>query len=344
MIAWLYQKIFIAIVPDADSYDVRVVTLKQKKLLSKESRHFEGSTAYEDMAVYLRKRIDVSPLHYIAVLNPGVNQGALNGCSLHEIADELNGAKTLCRNQKWLLYASILELESLKKEYSTLGLDFIFSPFSIIEHFFGDKIGTGFALYALAQKDSFSVAFFDEGKLEYAHHYPMHQLQDSGAASEGTAIGFTVGVEEDEIIERGISLDDIENLDDLDIIDELDNLSDIEDLDALEDIDEFSDDQPTLEEKRLILPYTDELKEEMTGFNDDFARFEFIQKTLSRFYASEQCHDRFIETVYIADAYGGSGSELKRYLEEELFLNVLIRRIDVGDEVISLAMSEEEGL
>lgn len=343
VIAWLYQKIFIAIVPDGDSYDVRVVTLKQKKLLSKESRHFEGSSAYEDMAAYLRKRIDISPLHYIAILNPGMNQGALNGCSLHDIADDLNGAKTLCRNQKWLLYASILELESLKKEYSTLGLDFVFSPFSIIEHFFGDKIGTGFALYALAQKDSFSVAFFDTGKLEYAHHYPMHRDEGSGIEQEGNAIGFTDGVEEDEVIERGISLDDIENLDDLDIIDELDNLSDIEDLDALEDIDEFSDDQPTLEEKRVILPYGDELKQEMDGFNDDFARFEFIQKTLTRFYASEQCHDRFVETVYIADAYG-SGAELKRYLEEELFLNVLIRRIDVGDEVISLAMSEEEGL
>ena len=92
-----------------------------------------------------------------------------------------------------------------------------------------------------------------------------------------------------------------------------------------------------------MLPHSVELKQEMNGFNDDFARFEFIQKTLARFYASEHCHNRFVETVYIADAYG-SGSELKRYLEEELFLGVLVRRIDLGDEVISLAISEEEEL
>jgi len=343
VIAWLYQKIFIAIISDGGAYDIRVVTLKQKKLLSKESRHFEGSTAYDDMISYLRKRLDVSPLHYIAILNPSPNQGAINGCSLHDIADDLSGEKTLCRNEKWLLYASILELEALKQHYSTVGLDFVFSPFSLIEHFFGDKIGSGFALYALAQKDSFSVAFFEEGKLEYAFHYPMHRHEGSGIGSEENTIGFTIGVEDDDVIEKGISLEDIENLDDLDIIDELDNLSDIEDLDSLEDIAEFSEDQPTLEEKRLVLPRSDEIKQDMEGFNDDFARFEFIQKTLSRFYASEHCNNRFVETVYIADAYG-SGAELKRYLEEELFLNVLIRRIDLGDEVISLAMSEEEDL
>lgn len=343
MIAWLYQKIFIAIIPDGGEYDVRIVTLKQKKLLAKESRHYGGSSAYEDMLAYLRKQIDPSPLYYIAILNPGLHQGAMSGCSLHDIADELNGAKTLCRNGKWLLYTSILEIDALKQRYSPVGLDFIFSPFSIIERFFADKISTGFALYALAQKDSFSVAFFDDGKLEYAHHYPMRSNEGSTGIDDGSGIGFSVGVEEDTASEKGISLEDIESLDDLDIIDELDNLSDIEDLDSLEDIAEFSDDQLTLEEKRVTLPYSNEIKQDMEGFNDDYTRFEFIQKTLSYFYGSEYCNNRFVETVYIADAYG-SGGELKRYLEEELFLNVLIRRIDMGDEVISLAMSEEEEL
>lgn len=342
MIEWLYRKIFIAIVHDGDAYDVRVVILKQKKLFHKESNHFEGVSSREEMLSYVRKYTEESPLHYIAVLNPDPNQGGLSGCSLHDIEDELNGAKTLCRNHKWLLYASIKELDSLKKHYAAVGLDFVFSPFSVIEHFFSDKIANGFALYALAQKDSFSIAFFDEGKLEYAHHYPMHRHEALGIEDEGIPLGFAVGVEEEEV-EHGINLDDIESLDDLDIIDELDNLSDIEDLDALEEIAEFSEDAPTPEEKHSVIPHGDEIKQEMDRFNDDYARFEFIQKTLARFYASEQCKNRFVETVYIADAYG-SGSELKRYLEEELFLNVLIRRIDLCDEVIALAMSEEEGL
>ncbi|MBD3799224.1 MAG: hypothetical protein IE883_04920 [Epsilonproteobacteria bacterium] len=154
----------------------------------------------------------------------------------------------------------------------------------------------------------------------------------------GGVLEFAVGVEEE--AEKGIDLDEIESLDDLDIIDELDELSDIEDLDTLEEIAEFSEDEPTLEEERSSKLSPNGIKDEMERFGDDYLRFELIQKTLEAFYTSEQCRNRFVETVYIADGYG-SGSELKHYLEEELFLNVLIRRIDLGDEVIALAMSED---
>ncbi|MDP1784114.1 MAG: hypothetical protein Q8K81_01675, partial [Sulfuricurvum sp.] len=71
--------------------------------------------------------------------------------------------------------------------------------------------------------------------------------------------------------------------------------------------------------------------------------FEYIQKTLHQFYSMEQCHNRFIETVYVADSQGRS-EELKRYLEEELFLNVLVRKVDVAEAIHALAMMEEEGL
>lgn len=339
MIEWLYRKIFIAIVSDGGIFDVRFVALKQKKLLEKEGKRFEGEKAFEEMTKYVHKKIDETPFFYVSLLNPTPDQGAIEGCTLHEIDHELSGAKTLCRNHKWLLYSSLKEIESLKKRFSEIGMDYLFSPFSIIEHFFQDKIGTGFALYALAQKDSFSVALFEEGKLEYAHHYPLHQPLSEVVDNDKNTIGFSVGVEEMEY-EKGINLDNIENLDDLDIIDELDDLSDIEDLDELEEIDDFSEDEPTLEEKRSSLPSANEIKNEMDRFGDDYTRFELVQKTLERFYASEQCRNRFVETVYIADAHGTLG-ELKHYLEEELFLNVLIRRIDVGDEVIALAMSEE---
>lgn len=339
MIGWMFQKIFIAIVNDGDAYDVRVTTLKQKKPLNKKSKHFEGESAFDEMLTFVGKQTEESPLHYVSLLNPDPNQGALAGCS--ENNDSLSGAQTLCRNQKWTLYASVRELDALQKNYAAVGLDFIFSPFSLMERFFADKLSGGLALYAFAQKDTFSIAFFEEGKLEYAHHYPMHQNSVSVLTEEAIPMGFSLGVEEDQ--EKGINLDEIESLDDLDIIDELDDLSDIEDLDALEEIVEFSDDAPTSIEKHASIPHADEVKGELDRFNDDYARFELIEKTLSDFYAGEHCKNRFVETVYIADAYG-SGTDLKRYLEEELFLNVLIRHIDIVDEVISLTIDEEEGL
>lgn len=345
MIERFYRKIFVAIVQDAGVYDVRVVAQKQKKLLYKESRTFEGTSAYEDIRLYLRKYLDESPLHYVAVLNPAVKQGALAGCkhSNDDEIEEIIGTKTLCRNEKWLLYSSLRELDTLQQQYKTIGLDFIFSPFSLLEHFFKDKIKGGFALYALAQKDSFSVALFEDGKLEYAHHYPKQEKSTLALEDESITGGFAVGIRDEDEAEKGISLDDIESLDDLDILEELDDLSDIEDLDSLEEIAEFSEDEPTFEEKRVVFPRGSEIKQEMDKFNNDYYRFELIQRTLIRFYGEEKCDNRFVETVYIADAYG-SGEELKRYLEEELFLNVHIRHIDVADEVIALAISEEEDL
>lgn len=345
MIERLYRKIFIAIVHDGGAQEVRVVAKKKKKVLYKESRRFEGESSYEDVASFLRKYVEESPLHYVAVLNPQPTQGALAGCTQRHVEDmvDMSGTVTLCRDEKWFLYSSRKELDTLEREYKKIGLDFIFSPFSIIEHFFADKIKGGFALYALAQKDSFSIALFEDGNLEYAQHYPMSEKSDLTIEDESISIGFSVGIKEDEESERGISLDDIESLDDLDILDELDDLSDIEDLDSIEDIAEFSEDEPTYEEKRISSPHGGDIKQEMDRFNNDYHRFELIQRTLIRFYGGEHCRNRFVETVYIADGYG-SGAELKRYLEEELFLNVLIRRIDVADEVIALAMVEAEGI
>lgn len=339
MLERFYRKIFVAVISEENGHDVTVVGMKNKKVLYKEHKYFEDAEPSKALFSYIQKFTDQSPLHYIALLNPDSHQGAIEGCSLHDINEEGEdgGAKTLCRNQKWMLYASLRELDNLKARYSRVGLDFIFSPFSIIEHFFADKINGNFALYVLAQKDSFSLAFFENGKLEYAHHYLMNPTQMM--VEETPAVGFSLDIMHEDEEEKGIRLDDIESLDDLDIIDELDDLSDIEDLDGLEDIAEFSEDTMTFEEQRINDSRGRELKEQMGRFNDDYRRFELIQKTLVRFYAGEHCRGRFVETVYIADGYG-SGSELKHYLEEELFLNVMIRRIDLGDEVIALSRIE----
>lgn len=337
MLERFYRKIFVAIVVDDHAHNVTVVGIKNKKLLYKEHKRFEDAEPSTTFFSYIRKYAEESPLHYISLLNPDSDQGGVEGCSLHDIEGEEKKVKTLCRDQKWMLYTSLRELEASQNRYSRSGLDFIFSPFSVLEHFFADKISGSLAVYALAQKDSFSLAFFDNGKLEYAQHYPVHIPQATVGETQAIGFSFDPMHEEEDI---GIRLDDIESLDDLDIIDDLDDLSNIEDLDTLEEIAEFSEDAPTYEEQR---PYEEDHKDQTDRFNDDYRRFELIQKTLARFYAEEHCRNRFVETVYIADAYGSS-LDLKYYLEEELFLSVMIRKIDLCDEVIALSMIEEEAL
>jgi hypothetical protein len=342
----LFQKIFISIVPVEDGYDIMSVTVKNKKVSSKEQRHFVGDVPSILMNKYIQNKVESTPFFYISTLNLYANQGAYTGCShpsVHFRNDDVVGIQTVYRNNEWTQYASQDELHRLKEHYSSVGLDFIFSPFSMIEFYFADKIKNSFALYAFGMPGFFAIAIFDGGKLEYAHYYTTGNVQQK---SEGemllSSMDFSSpSMEEHAYNDREISLDDIEDLEDLDLLDDLDSLQDIADLDDLDEVSEFSEDTSTPEEIRQ--EHDSSVKNEIDGSGEEYKRFEFIQKALQRFYVSDLCMNRFVETVCIADA-GKGGDELKRYLEEELFLNVLIRHVNVCEGVNGLAQLEEESL
>jgi hypothetical protein len=338
VLGWLFQKVFIAIAPMNEGNEVVVITVKNKKIVDLQRRHFEGDASSNAMNKFIQENINISPFFYISVLNLSSNQGAYDGCT--KLNEKTEGIKVLCRDKQWTQYASRDDLSQLEKSYSSVGLDFIFSPFSLIEYYFADKIKDGLALYSFGMPNLFSVAIFDKGRLEYAYHYTNTQsdLMEAEADVEALEFNLPIADEEDDSI---VKLDDLE---DLDLMNDLDSLGDLDDLDELSDMSEFSEDSLTPEEKRvdkdsgMVL-----IKGDLDRSNEEYRRFEWIQKTLERFYASEQCQNRFIETVCVADS-GSGGDELKRYLEEELFLNVLIRHVNVTDGINALAQLEEEAL
>lgn len=345
MLERLFQKIFVSIVPVEDGHEVLTVALKNKKVLYKEQRHFEGSEPSRAMNRYIEETVDVSPLYYISIINTQAHQGAHAGCLNNQKTQHSDDIRVseVCRNDKWTLYASLDDLHALTHKYNTIGLDFIFSPFSILEYAFADRIKEGFALYAFSMPGIFAVAIFDSGTLEYAHYYADQATPAMEDSLEILPNDFTSNVPEEEEDKDGlISLDEIEGLEDLDIIDDLDSLSDIDDLNELEEVHEFSEDMPTNEEIRLSREHT-MIKEDMDDSAEDYHHFNYIQKTLHQFYSMDECRNRFVETVYIADSKGAS-EELKRYLEEELFLNVLVRKVDVIETIGALAIEEEERL
>ncbi len=74
-------------------------------------------------------------------------------------------------------------------------------------------------------------------------------------------------------------------------------------------------------------------------FDEDYQRFLLIHSSLGHYYSDEKYDSQFIESVYIADSIG-VGDDLSRYLEEEMFLNVYIRKIDLGYEIAQLVKME----
>jgi hypothetical protein len=61
MIGWFFRKLFVAIVPAREGYDVTVASYKQKKRLSKETRYVEGEFAVDEIARYVAKYTEETP-------------------------------------------------------------------------------------------------------------------------------------------------------------------------------------------------------------------------------------------------------------------------------------------
>ena len=152
----IYQQVFIGIVVQNSSMKVCIQMFKGKKLHKEISKDFDISEAKPNAEVndFIRIYMDESPFHYISVLNDTITQGAIPTCSMHE-ADtfaNLDSCVSICNDNKWMVYAEKTELNALQKRFSKNGIDFLFSPFFILSHFFSDKIVGSPSLFVLIQK------------------------------------------------------------------------------------------------------------------------------------------------------------------------------------------------
>ncbi len=328
----LYAKVYVVIVVLKEKVDVSIMTVHGGS--SKVSRvEFEASQIASELRDYVQESIAETPFYYISVLNNGINQGAIPTCHRHEASQyaDISLSKTLCVRGSYMLYSSKYELDAIEKMFHHFGVDFIFSPFTLLERLYSDKIDAKAQLYVLIYEEYLAMAVFQHSTLLFA----SFERVDSGSTdtefddkAEEEAVVFDLEEEPDE---DGISIDDLDALDDL---------SDLEDLDAIHELDDFTDETPDFSSSsdadndamQVIAP-------SMEDFGISYQHFLVIQKRLEDYYHDETYRSEFIESVFIADA-NDSSDDLKRYLEEELFLNVVIRHVNINDELLALSMEE----
>jgi len=145
------------------------------------------------------------------------------------------------------------------------------------------------------------------------------------------------GEGEEEIV-FDLQEDDGISIDDLDALDDLSDLDDLQDLDAISDLDDFSDETVDISDSSE----QEEEQEEEAAFEDfgeDYSRYKMIAKRLQEYYEDSRYQNKFVESVYIADC-SDSCVDLKRYLEEELFLSVVIRKVTLNEELVALTQDE----
>ena len=329
----LYHKVFVNIVVERSQSVVYIEVSNKKGIVSGEHESFQTTTLNSKMYDYINSFINESPFYYISVLDTSGDQGAIPTCSTRDmpIFCHIESSKYMCYKKKWAYYTSKIDLNSLQQNYADIGVDFIFSPFVVLANFFKDKIDNNLALYILIEDNYITLGVYDNSELLYGDHIDM----EHGNEKEELLI--------DDSHEENIELDldsgiDLESIDAMDDIEGLDDFGDIEDLDSIDEIDEFAEEEE--EEEEEFADIADESHEDVTeGFNEDYQRFSLIQSSINAFYKDSKYQSKFVESVYIADGAGVSG-DLKRYLEEEMFLSVFVRHLDLGTEVCETAKAE----
>ncbi len=320
----LYTKVFINIVIESSQTVVYVEVCSKKSVLQNMHKYFDTTTMNSKMYEYIHAYYKESPFCYVSVLDKSPLQGAIPTCDTKEMSKycDINSSEYRCFSKDWAYYTSEYDLEAIKHEYRSAGVDFVFSPFVIMANFFKDKIDNTLSMFVLLEDNYISFSVFDNSKLLYAEYLNMEHHKESDELLMESPL------EDDEI--DGIDLEEIDIDDDSGGFDDFTN---IEDLDSGETIDEFSQEQ---EIKEIIA------KEEYTptdGFNEDYQRFSLIKGALNTFYKDPKYNSKFIESIYIADGVGVT-NDLKNYLEEEMFLSVYIRKIDLAVALCDMAKAE----
>jgi len=341
IIEFLYLKVFINIIIKKSTTIVYIEVCKKDEILQSLERVFDTVKINEKMFKFIDSFVQKSPFFYISILDTNEVQGVIPTNKDDEISNyvEKNLMNYKYYHNKWSYYTSKAEIKELQEKYKKIGIDFIFSPFILLNNFFKDKIDINKAMFILIKEDHVVLSIFDNSVLLYGDYLDIEYDMD-----DGDEIELVDEIDLDEDIDMDMDMDVdlndvdvLDEMDDFDEIDSLDDFGDIEDLDSMDDINEFSEDEEI--EENFIKDVEKIDQKDEVSFTDDYRIFSAVQRSVNDFYQDKRFNSQFIESIYVADSVG-LGGDLKKYFEEEMFLSVYIRQINLAMEVATLAKME----
>lgn len=354
--ASFYPRIYIGIYLHDETCDISVDFEKNailKKHIRKEFELVDGEFTPE-IKEFLNSISDESVFCYTGVLNSAAAQGALPVSTINEALEfeDLSSANLIKReDENWLAYTSNLELMQLQKKLDDIGVDLIISPFFILTNFFSDKVNDKCAMYLLNQGDSLTMGIFEGGSLLYGNHFTFRDNEeeeevqlggdDAMLQEEADELDLSMDIDleslDDEPEEEEIDDDEeLEGLDELDDLGELDDLQELDDLDGMDEMEEFSEETASVSS---VAAEEENPEAGLEGADVEFKRFELVSKALNTFYHDNRYKSDFIEEIYIADSTPEC-NDFIHFLEEELFVAVHRRSIDIA-EVLTLLSKKE---
>ncbi|MCJ7764633.1 MAG: hypothetical protein MUP09_01680 [Thiovulaceae bacterium] len=166
----LLPKLFITLIPS----NAGVLLSAELRKNATTIKHFEEATvqSVESLEKKIRKLERESAVTYIAFLETEATQGVLADCREREEL-EARSVERICVDNRWGLYIDKDDLFERQKAYKSIGLDLLFSPFSLLYNFYQETLQQSDGLYLLLGSDSISSCVYKKSDLLFGEHSRM---------------------------------------------------------------------------------------------------------------------------------------------------------------------------
>ncbi len=260
---------------------------------------------------YINRLQEEYPHTYITLFLNTLGQGAIPTCdieALKKFSVDKDKVKTVCVEDRYLIYGTLIDIKWADKTFSDIGLDFVFSPFLVLDYFIKKDIDDedieidNIMLYVLSTGNALTVMIMKDRDLLFGSFFNI--------AKDENLLYTDYGENSDDIFAELDFVEDDELL--------------IENLTDLDDIPGFENSEP---EGKLELAEQDE-------------RFvKYLSAALKEFYSNDLYESEFIQSVRIFDDVHIHPNVVK-YLQNELLLDVSSENISVRNALIDLSRKE----
>lgn len=327
-----FSNVFVAILSEKNEYVLKYIVIKNEKIKESEEKRFpmdEDKKLSSDIKEFLLSLQKGYKFVYIAVLLESISQNCLSGCEkekLKEYGVEEEKVYTVCVDKKWMSYVLKSDILWLKSIFEEVGLDFIYSPFLVLNNFIRNKKSRNKnTLHLLYSVNSITLMLFDEEKLVFNAFFkiPFKEFDFKDEDEE------ELKPEEDTSID-GIELDNIESEDE-----EFEGFVDITKLE--DDDDSFKEDEEILQDAKEQIASSS--LEDLELYGREVIIFKYIKSAIEEYYKNDKYDSEFLEDIiFYCDS--NISNDIITMIENDLFLNVEIHSIDIKEEMINMSIKE----
>ena len=316
----VYQ--FIAIVIYETTCDIKVQRLKNGEIVFEEAKSFEieSKEKLNDTIIdYLDSLQEIVEQTYLALFLNTHGQGVVPSCAksvYDKFHIDFDSVKHVCINNDYSIYASLIDIKWVEKIFDHSGLDFVFSPFLVLNELIQNfQLSTDTTLYLLSNTNSMTIMIFRGKQFLYGTFVNIakeEDLLDSGFENDT----FSNNSMEDEMMD--------EMMDEIDL--------DIDDTEDILNILETQSTQIDENEEKVV-----KIKNKL--FGQDLRFVKYLDASLREFYDSDLYVSDFVNKVIVFDA-AKLNVDIIKYLEDELLVEIEVIPASIDKVLIDLIKKE----